>query len=108
MVESQRQTTGKANHATSNGIKSIEAYRLALSICRNHHIAEEAVQEAMIKMVCSGRFTDRGKGSFKAWAVAVICNAARNASIKESRLKARERRYANDHSMCHRPCYTSA
>ena len=95
MVHDARPIASSGYNSASSGIVPLnkDALRMAVSICRNYHLAEEAVQDAMISIVCRGRFTNRGEGSFKAWFNTVVCNSARNALLKESRLKAREKRY---------------
>src|SRR5437764_11575976 len=59
--------------------------RLAMSYIRDHHIAEDVVQEAWLTAI---RSLDRfeGRSSFKTWISGIVINVARSRRRKESRL----------------------
>ncbi len=62
------------------------AYRLACCLCRNTSLAEEAVQDAFLKLLSrQARFADRGPGSFRAWFLSLVTNSARMVRRAEGR-----------------------
>ena len=67
------------------------AYRVARCICRNEALAEEAVQDAFVKLLSrQARFVDRGPGSFHSWFLCLVTNCARMARRCERRAEARK------------------
>ena len=67
------------------------AFRLACCICRDQALAEEAVQNAFLKLLSpQASFTCRGQGSFRAWFLSLVTNCARMARRAEYRAQARK------------------
>ena len=60
------------------------AYRVARSVCRDTHRAEEGVQEGFLGVWRSrATFRANGNGSFQAWSMRVVRNAAIDALRRE-------------------------
>ena len=84
------------------------AYRIARCICRNHALAEEAVQNAFLKLISpQARFTCRGQGSFRAWFLSLVTNCARMARRTECRAQNRKeidpREFSRRKGVCQPP-----
>ena len=77
------------------------AFRVACCVCRNADWAEEAVQDAFLKLLTrKARFADRGPGSFRAWFLSLVTNCARMARRAEDR--AARRRSVDPEAYCRR------
>ena len=77
------------------------AFRVACCICRNSTWAEEAVQDAFLKLLSrQARFEDRGPGSFRGWFLSLVTNCARMARRAEGR--AERKRSVNPREYCRR------
>jgi RNA polymerase sigma-70 factor (ECF subfamily) len=70
------------------------AYTLARFICRCSELAEEAVQEAFLRLLSgTAVFHSQGRGSFRCWFLSVVTSCARTCRRSEWRA-ARKRRTA--------------
>lgn len=62
------------------------AYAIARCICRESSLAEEAVQDAFMKLMSRKRqFNPEGSGTFRSWFLTVVTNCARMARRSERR-----------------------
>src|SRR6185503_14738477 len=62
------------------------AFRVAASVCGNSAVAEEAVQEAFVRVARAGHtFKNKGAGSFRAWFYQVLVFVAGECHRKERR-----------------------
>lgn len=61
-------------------------YRLALSILKNNHDAEDALSEAIIKAY-ENLAGLRSKDKFKPWIMTILVNVAKNMIAKNSRMQ---------------------
>lgn len=55
--------------------------RVALNLTKDLDVAEDLVQEALVRM-WTRRHSYSGKGSYKGWAVVIVCNLAKDAARK--------------------------
>lgn len=56
------------------------ARSLAMRICRQPALAEDAVQDAFIALWRSSRLYDRGRGTVRSWVLAIVRNTAIDAT----------------------------
>jgi RNA polymerase sigma-70 factor (ECF subfamily) len=69
-----------------------EAYQWARIVCRDPHLAEDAVQDAFLKILSGHqRYIRREAASFRSWFAAVVANSARMA-LRSERRALRKRR----------------
>lgn len=75
------------------------AYRIAQCICLNAELAEEAVQDAFLKLLDrKAGFRDGGPGSFRAWFMRIVANSTKMASRSERRAQRKKTVDAKDYS----------
>ncbi|MCK6473808.1 MAG: sigma-70 family RNA polymerase sigma factor [Planctomycetes bacterium] len=75
------------------------AYRIAQCICLNAELAEEAVQDAFLKLLDrKAGFRDGGPGSFRAWFMRIVANSTKMASRSERRAQRKKSVDAKDYS----------
>lgn len=75
------------------------AYRIAQCICLNAELAEEAVQDAFLKLLDrKAGFRDGGPGSFRAWFMRIVANSTKMASRSERRALRKKTVDAKDYS----------
>lgn len=67
------------------------AMRAAVAAAVDHELADDAAQDAFLRMIEAPRATVRGVVSPRAWMCVLALNAARNAARTEARRRGRER-----------------
>ena len=60
------------------------AYRVAHSVCRDRHRAEEAVQDGFLSIWRSRSTYDASLGTFKSWSISVVRNRAIDLNRREA------------------------
>ncbi len=79
-----------------------DAFAVAMGVCRNPELAEEAVQEALLGLLRKpDSFQPKGEGSFQFWFQRVVVNAAKMALRTELREK-RKKPSKGSHQQGHR------